>query len=141
MHSYSASCQCGSVSFDMALPLTISEYSPRKCDCNFCMERDIRYLSDPKGSLHIRSQVPLLMQKQGSEKALFVTCTKCHDVIAATINTGNGLVGAVNASLIQDAEQCQADTVVSPKKLSAEEKVARWLTVWQPVSIDDQTEA
>ena len=99
------------------------------------MERDIQYLSDPQGNLNIHSSTELLMQKQGSEQASFATCGECMDVIAATIGTDMGTIGAVNGTLLQDADQLQAANTVSPKTLDAENKLARWLTVWQPVSI------
>ena len=135
MRSYSGTCHCTKVRITLNLPRTLGSYSARKCDCDFCMQRDIRYLSDPQAALLINSSVELHMQKQGSEQALFVTCSECLDVIAATIDTDKGLIGAINATLLQDAEQLQPASIVSPKKLSAEDKVARWLTVWQPVTV------
>lgn len=135
MFSYRGACTCKRVAFTLDLPKTLSAYSPRKCDCDFCMERDIQYLSDPQGNLEIQSSTDLLMQKQGSEQALFVTCSQCQDVIAATIETDKGSIGALNGTLLQDAKQLQAASVVSPKQLAAGDKLARWLTVWQPVKI------
>ena len=136
MNIYFGSCGCQSVNLKLALPMAIAQYSPRKCDCDFCMERDIRYLSDPQGKLNITSNTKLLMQKQGSEQASFVTCSQCKDVVAAVIDGETGLIGAANGTLMDDARELKTATTVSPKKLAAEDKVARWLTVWQPVTIE-----
>lgn len=136
MNIYLGSCHCQSVTLKLTLPKTIAQYSPRKCDCDFCMERDIRYLSDPQGKLYIASNTALLMQKQGSEQASFVTCSQCEDVVAAVIDSKTGCIGAANGTLMDDAQQLQSAITVSPKKLAADDKVARWLTVWQPVTIE-----
>ena len=42
---------------------------------------------------------------------------------------------------MDDAKKLKPATTVSPKKLAADDKVARWLTVWQPVTIEHHEES
>ncbi len=77
-------CPCTRVKIRLMLPEPIEQYSPRACDCNFCIAREIAYLSDPRGSLDIDSTEPIEIQRQGSNQAGFLTCAACHTVIAVS---------------------------------------------------------
>lgn len=139
MKVYSGSCQCKSVNFTLSLAKPLASYSARKCDCDFCIERNIHYLSEPGGQLNIQSDSALIKQKQGSEQAVFLTCGQCQDVLAATVEVDNKRLGAANVSLLHQASRLMPATVVSPKKLSPEDKLSRWLSIWLTVVINDQS--
>lgn len=100
------------------------------------MQRGIAYISDVNGELHINNGCELLALSQGSKQASFLTCPECMDVIAATIEKADGLIGALNSTLLADAQQLKTATVASPQQLSSIDKLARWQLVWQPVYLN-----
>ena len=136
MQVYTGECQCGKTKVTISLPETLAQYSPRACDCDFCVSRNISYLSHPDGTLEIKSIVPLEVQQQGSEQAKFFTCNQCKTVIAASLQLNDKLVGALNSTLLSDFALLQKSTTVSPKKLSAQEKVKRWQSLWLNVYVN-----
>ncbi len=129
-------CNCGKVTFSIELPEKLEKYSPRKCDCDFCIERNMSYLSHPDGILIIECSDPLEIIKQGSNQARFLVCSECNTIIVGVHQFGNCLKGAVNANLINEFERLQKPTSVSPKYLSPKEKLSRWEGVWQKVTIN-----
>ena len=129
-------CSCGSVKLLLSLPDEIHNYIPRACDCDFCMERQITYLSDPEGKLTIHSKNKLVSVRQGSEQAIFLTCNQCNDVVSVVCKFGTVYKGAINATLLKDFEQMKESQVVSPKYLSAKEKLKRWSSLWLSVDLD-----
>lgn len=135
MHRYKGRCQCHAVEVLVELTQPLSSYSARKCDCDFCIQRHISYLSDPNGKLNICTNLELDIQKQGSDQAEFLTCPMCKDVISASIQIEDNRIGALNASLLDECSSLKTATIVSPQKLSAQEKLSRWQTFWTSVSI------
>jgi hypothetical protein len=129
-------CRCGQTTIKISLPETLEQYSPRACDCDFCMSRNISYLSHPDGELEIESKAALDIQRQGSNQASFITCSRCGTVIAASMQLENSLIGALNATLLSDFSLLQQPTIVSPKVLGAKEKVERWQTVWLKTKVN-----
>jgi hypothetical protein len=129
-------CLCGQTKVKLSLPDTLNNYNPRACDCDFCTSRDISYLSHPDGELEIESTKAFVIQKQGSNQASFITCDGCKSVIAASLALENGLIGALNATLLTNYSLLQKSTSVSPKALEAKEKLERWQTVWLKIKIN-----
>ena len=119
-------CACGQTKVKISIPETLDKLSPRACDCDFCVSRNILYLSHPEGELEIESAVPLRILKQGSNQASFITCSRCKSVIASSLQLQDILVGALNSSLLSDFSLLQKPVIVSPKTLTAQEKVERW---------------
>lgn len=132
---FRGACSCRAVTVELGLPKTLENYKPRACDCDFCTERGISYLSDPLGSLKITSGQTLTSQTQGSEQAKFLTCPECRDVIAASIEIEGQPIGALNVCVVEDRELLQEAGTVSPKLLAPEQKVSRWQKVWLPIMI------
>ncbi|MGB0496416.1 MAG: aldehyde-activating protein [Kangiellaceae bacterium] len=137
MNKYSGQCQCGQTKVVISLTRSLDQYSPRLCDCHFCVARNISYLSDTEGELDIRTSASLEMQHQGSNQADFITCNNCQTVIAATYQIENKLIGALNSRLLSDFKQLQQATVVSPKKLRATDKVTRWEMLWMNLNVNN----
>jgi len=129
-------CGCGQSNITLNLPEPLEKYSPRACDCDFCIANNIPYLSHPNGELNIESIEKLEIQKQGSNQASFITCHSCKTVIAAALEYEGKLIGALNASLLSDFSLLQHPTTVSPKKLTALEKIDRWKAVWLNIHIN-----
>lgn len=126
-------CQCGNISFELLLPQPIESYSPRLCDCHFCQLNQIIYLSDPQGELILSAQVFTNYQTQGDNKAKFITCENCQQVVAAIYQFKNETKGAVNANLLNRKIDSNSIQNVSPRLLSSEEKTQRWRQLWLTV--------
>ena len=130
---YNAQCQCGHITFKVDLPEDLSEYSPRQCDCDFCVPRKISYLSDPQGILFIDKKDFANTKMQGDKIAEFICCPKCDDVIAAIFKTKDEFKGAANANLLAEKYLLQDPITVSPKTLAKDEKIKRWQNLWMNV--------
>lgn len=129
-------CSCGKTKVKISLSENLDQFSPRACDCDFCVSRNISYLSHPDGDLEIESAEPLELQRQGSNQASFITCSNCKSVIAASLQLENRLVGALNSTLLADFSQLQKPVIVTPRQLSAKEKIERWRTVWLSIKVN-----
>jgi hypothetical protein len=91
-----------------------------------------KYVSDPQGKLIIavRERSELNRYRQGSESAEFLICRKCG-VLAAVVYSANlKLYASVNGRIIDAGEGFGQDVPVSPWKLGAGEKRARWKELW-----------
>jgi hypothetical protein len=110
----------------ITLVKSIQNYSPRACDCDFCTKRNIHYLSGEGAEITITSQQPLSRLQQGSKQAEFLTCLNCNTVIAVAIAVEAQLIGAINSTILKDANRLLVSTSASPKQLNATEKYAGW---------------
>jgi len=133
--TYSATCLCGSIELTLTLPKDISSYTPRACDCDFCIDRDLNYLSDPEGHLLIQSKTPMNKLKQGTEQATFLECLKCEKVVAVICYENSLVKGAVSAELFREKYTLAKAQSASPKLLSATEKRERWRKLWLTVEL------
>lgn len=137
MHAVTGTCRCGAVSCNIQLPQPPSSYAPRRCDCDFCTSRDLLYLSDPNGQLHISANSALTRLKQGSEQAEFLACSQCQTVVAVCYREAEICVGAINASLLQPQHPFAAAMIVQPRLLAADSKTERWKQLWTPLVVEE----
>ncbi|NNC99022.1 MAG: aldehyde-activating protein [Gammaproteobacteria bacterium] len=135
MNSSQGQCPCGDILLTISLPGSLDQFSPRKCDCEFCTVRNISYLSHPDGLLEIATAFPLTTHLQGSMQAAFLLCPQCRAVLAASYRQQDQLIGALNSTLLRNYSKLRKATPISPRLLSPDEKVARWKTLWMPVTI------
>ena len=98
---------------------------------DFCRKHAAAYVSDPDGALRIRARPGALgLYRQGSAKAQCVYCTHCGVLIGVMYEAVGHRYATVNVRVL-DGEPGFADSVVvSPKTLSAAEKVSRWKQLW-----------
>ena len=68
--------------------------------------------------------------RQGSGTAELLLCRNCGVLVGACYRDGQRLYGVVNAGALADGAQLGAQRVVSPRQLSAAEKVQRWREIW-----------
>lgn len=129
------SCACQATTVKLALSQPISDHQPRRCDCDFCTERSIVYLSDANGQIQILAQASLINLVQGSEQAHFLKCSSCNTVVAASYSEGDNTIGAVNISLFNEVHVMKTAVKASPKLLSPTEKTSRWLQLWSPLQV------
>ncbi|UPW20319.1 hypothetical protein M0C34_08680 [Agarivorans sp. TSD2052] len=136
-YTYSGTCKCGEVTVSIELPYKISKYSPRTCDCDYCIANNVSYISDPAGSLKIVSAAPLKITKQGAELADFLCCSSCDVLISVVYNFQAGIKGAVNVSVLDDLDHLKEGIRVSPKLLEPSEKLKRWESMWLSISVEE----
>jgi hypothetical protein len=132
MHHVIGGCHCGNVSVDLGLSRDDACYRPRACDCDFCRKHGAAYISDPDGSLQLRVQDPQQFRRyhQGNELADMILCTRCGVLIGALYSSEGRLYGTVNSRIIAGPASFGEVQTVSPKKLSGDEKIARWKQLW-----------
>jgi len=135
MHKeYKGTCKCGNVDILVNLPLELSAYSPRTCNCDYCKKRELTVISDVCGSIKVTSRIPLRIERQGSNQADFRNCSKCGDFIIVSYSYSDCCKGAVNAALLSSIAAFKRPTPISTKLLSSSKKLQRWKTVWSEVS-------
>lgn len=134
---HSGTCDCNQIELYVRLPEPLSSYSPRACDCDFCSENDLVFLSDPSGSLELLSTISLEHITQGSGQAEFLRCMNCEQIVAVTTEVDGVLIGSVNSDCLYDAELLSVATPVSIHSLSPKDKKARWDKTWMPVMISE----
>ncbi|HME37961.1 MAG TPA: hypothetical protein VKG63_03275 [Steroidobacteraceae bacterium] len=108
------------------------EYGPRACDCDFCSELGAAYVSDPAGSLwiQIKDAGATARLRQGDRLIDCLVCRRCGVLVGALYQDGEQSFGVVNAWVVGKRETFGDSVPVSPKKLAADEKTARWRQLW-----------
>jgi hypothetical protein len=132
MHHVSGGCHCGNISLDIELSNECASYQPRACDCDFCRKHGAAYVSDPQGSLQLRieDENRVGRYRQGNQLADMILCTRCGALIGAQYRDEDRLYATVNVRVISGAANFAEERPVSPKKLSGDDKVARWKELW-----------
>ena len=125
-------CYCGNVLLELELPHETAHYQPRVCDCGFCSKHGAAYLSDPQGSLRIRIDDMSCrgIFRQGTELAQMLLCTRCGVLLGALYRDDGRTYATVNVRALEGAVAFGTVLPVSPRQLPAEEKVARWKSLW-----------
>ena len=136
-NTFSGKCHCDNVSVIFSTKLAIHELVPRACDCDFCVQHGASWLSDPAGSLKvvINESHRLRHKQQGSNTANFAYCETCGVLVFASHQQNSVRYAALNSRCLDHREYLPEPAPVSPKTLSKEDKVSRWLQYWSPCSI------
>lgn len=136
-HSHTGGCHCGGLRWSLDTDVPLVDFTPRACDCDFCARHRAAWISDSKGTLILRIVRAGVLQRyrQGSDQAEFMICRECGVLVAVMAkHTQGALFGAVNRNAF-DRREFPAETIVSPQRLSAEAKLARWIEIWTPTQI------
>jgi hypothetical protein len=131
MFSYLGGCSDKNVRIELLLTDILPNYIPRSCDCDFCTTHKIGYLSDLLGQLNVASAASLKTLKQGSNQASFEVCSSCADVVYVNYK----LKGALNVRMLDDQALLPQPQLASPKRLSPQQKVTRWNSLWLSVVV------
>ena len=75
---------------------------------------------------------PLTRETQGSGQAEMLLCPDCGNMLGASLQNDSQTIGVVNGALLDEANRLPMPQIVSPKKLAAEKKRTRWLSIWTP---------
>jgi len=138
-----ASCSCGNIVAKVELSEPISNYTPRACDCDFCIKHGAAYISDPNGELVIKVRSPneVARNKHGSGIADFLTCKLCGVFVAVTYSLEGQLLGSLNSKTLENMDDLSEPQNVSPKLLPDTDKIGRWEEIWfQNVTIKNSDE-
>lgn len=133
MWRLSGGCHCGNVLAEVGLTKPPATYNPRVCDCDFCRKHGTAYISDPAGSLrlHVNDEQYTIRYRHGLAIAEFLLCSHCGVVLGAMLRGDSGqLHGVCNARVLEGWSQFGSEQGVSPKSLSASERVRRWQSLW-----------
>lgn len=132
MKEMTGSCDCGNLTLRFSTTLLPEQITPRACDCSFCLKHGAMYVSDPPGRLriHVKKEEDLGHYRQGSETCEFLFCKECAVLVAVVLEGEKKMIGALNARCMDDFEGFGESEVVSPRKLSKAEKIARWEEAW-----------
>jgi hypothetical protein len=114
-----------------------ASYNPRACDCGFCRKHAAAYISDAHGSLEIEigASADRGSFRQGSEAADCLFCRRCGVLVGVTCEIEGRSHGAVNVRCLNSAVTFGPELAVSPKQLSATDKLQRWQELWFPDAI------
>ncbi len=131
MFKIKGSCHCENLRVTISLPRDPETYNLRACDCDFCTKHGAAYLSDPEGKLEFEIKDKNLIgeYQQGSKMADFILCKKCGVLVGVCYKTADHTFMGINGKIISGVKFKEM-ILVSPKKLSAEEKIKRWNEVW-----------
>lgn len=132
VHELAGGCHCGNITVELRFSEAPANLHPRACDCDFCSKHAAAYLSDPAGKLSIRLAAPdsVSHYRQGSGTAVFLLCRNCGVLAGVYYKSDGRLHAAVNSKILTDRDAFAAETPVSPKTLTALEKIQRWRNVW-----------
>ncbi|MFC5300276.1 GFA family protein [Azospira restricta] len=125
-------CHCGALRIDIGLPRPPETYGPRACDCDFCRKHGAAYFSDPDGSLRVMVGDARFLgrYRQGSGIAECLLCTNCGVLLGVAYREDERLYAAINYRVVEGGVVFGEAQPVSPKTLTANEKVRRWKALW-----------
>jgi hypothetical protein len=134
---HAGGCHCGALRLEFSATRPLSSCVARACDCDFCSRHRAAWVSDPAGQLRIRAEdVQLQRYRQGSAQAEFLLCRECGVLVAVIARAVDGrLLGAANRNALNEHMEIVEETIVSPRLLAADAKLARWSDVWMPADL------
>jgi hypothetical protein len=133
-HTMAGGCYCGNVLVKIRLARAPASYHPRACDCDFCRKHGAAYISDALGAMEIEigAAGDRGSYRQGSEAAELLFCRRCGVLAGAICQIADRWYGTVNVRIFGSAPAFGPELAVSPKQLSATEKLQRWQDLWFP---------
>lgn len=125
------SCRCGAVRVTVVADEESRLIQPRICDCDYCKRNPSSVISHPSMVIEIMSRLKdLKIESNGDALASFYRCPGCNSLIVVACEISGKLRGAVNADILDCVDILGEIVNVSPKRLSAEEKIDRWDNLW-----------
>ena len=135
MNKEHAGCHCGNIAAVVTLTKELSEYTPRACDCDFCIKNGAAYISDPEGSIELKIDRPdeTALYMQGDNLVELLICKNCGVLVAVTWSDNGNVIGGINSTTLVNRSNLPSSQVASPKLLSSSQKIERWKEIWFPV--------
>lgn len=125
-------CRCKNISYTMGITKEPNFFSPRVCDCDFCRKHSAAYMSDKKGKLaiYVKDVSKLNKYRQENGIADFLICTQCGTLVGVCFDKDGRIYSAVNSQTVDSQIIFGQPITVSPRKLTNNEKMQRWLDIW-----------
>lgn len=126
---YRGSCNCNRWQVEVSVTQPLGGLNPRVCDCSYCENNPSAILSDPTMVVKfVGGEVAI--NQNGDQLASFYYCSCCGDLLAVGRSLNGQLRGAVNSSLLRNANQLGNAIQIQPRLLSVDEKLDRWGKLW-----------
>ena len=134
---HAGGCHCGALRLEFSSARPLGSFVARACDCDFCTRHRAAWVSDPAGQLRIHfDEARLQRYRQGSAQARFLLCGECGVLVAVMARAIDGrLLGAANRNALNERMDLVDETIVSPRLLAPDAKLARWSDVWMPTEL------
>lgn len=132
---YRGACHCGAVraEYETDAPVRL-----RQDGCSFCSSRGVKSASDPNGRLRIEADAPLIRYRFGHKTADFLICPRCGTYAGTSMEGPRGPVGVINVVGLNIAElKYKPATLTSLEGETPEERIARRLSRWTPLSLKE----
>lgn len=130
--NYSGMCKCSKWSIQVSTDLTLSQLSPRVCDCKYCKSHPLSaVISEPDMLIKLIGESSgLVLRKNGDQLANFYHCCKCEELLAVGCVINGQMRGAIN-SLLLDQKVFLGKTIkIQPRLLTGSQKMNRWDKLW-----------
>jgi len=136
-YQFIGGCHCENIQFEMDLTREANTYTPRVCDCDFCLKHGASYLSDAQGKLviTIKHESDVNKYQQGNKLADFLICKNCGVLVGVTSEIHGKLYATINSKAITNNAEFGLEKSASPKKLDAQTKTERWEELWFPNTV------
>jgi len=127
-------CHCGRISLVFSSSICTEEFSPRACDCSYCVKHGAQFISDRNGSLvvNVKEADALGEHRFGHELAKFLFCKSCGTFVVVLFEADGRTFGSVNTRCFEAGVKFGDPQTVSPQKLNADQKKERWTKVMTP---------
>jgi hypothetical protein len=134
MYKVIGGCHCGNLSYVAELPMAPATYTPRACDCDFCVSHGASYASDSKGRLTIRvkSDSKVSKYRMGSRMADFLICKNCGVLTNVCYEENGTLYGSINVRSTKDFASFGDAHLAHLVGLNDQQRVDRWKQYWFP---------
>ncbi|MGE0742221.1 MAG: aldehyde-activating protein [Hyphomonadaceae bacterium] len=136
---YRGACHCGVVSaeYETDQPVRL-----RQDGCGFCSSRGVKSASDPEGRLALSASQQLNRYRFGHKTADFLICPACGTYVATQMQSPRGAIGVINVVGLQikDLRHLPA-TLTSLEGESVEERIARRVSRWTPMTLNEPEQA
>jgi len=126
---YKGGCSCGRWCVEVDLDTPLESVTPRECDCDYCQAHASQIISDPALKAAFKG-TGCVIRQNGDLLANFYHCADCQRLLAVGCEIDGQLRGAVNSHLLREASRLGKAVQIQPRLLSADEKRARWKTLW-----------
>lgn len=128
-------CRCGGISVRIHLSAPPGDLIPRRCDCAFCGQHDVAYVSDPAGRVEYGLRAEEILRKERQDEggvADFLFCRECGVLAGVLYTDADGArFSAVNSRIFAKAGFAAA-VDASPRLLTRRERIDRWKNLWFP---------
>lgn len=131
-------CHCENLRVELETSVDPRALPLRACQCSFCVRHGAISTADPAGRLRIEvaHSERLHRYRFGLKITDFLLCRECGVYVAATMQAAGGLLGVLNANVLE--ERGPFDRPAEPMRYGAETveaREARRAKGWMPAEV------